>query len=41
MKMLGKFSCVLLRTCIVLHEYFSLGKASGLITKAAGSEVLL
>ena len=28
-------------TCIVLHGYFSLGKTSGLTTKAAGSEVLL
>ena len=27
-------------TYIALHEYFSLGKTSGTITKVAGSEVL-
>ena len=30
-----------LRTFKVLHGYFSVGKASGPTTKAAGSEVLL
>ena len=29
-----------LRTCIVLHGYFCLGKTSGPTTKAVGSEVL-
>ncbi len=30
-----------LRTCIVLHGYFPLGKTSGPTTKATGSEDLL
>ena len=35
------FVGVHLRTCIVLHGYFSLSKTSGPTKKAAGSEVLL
>ena len=38
---LHAFVGIHLRTFIVLHGYFSLGKTSGPTTKAAGSEVLL
>ena len=37
---LHAFAGVHLHSCIVLYGYFSLGKTSGPVTKAAGSEAL-